>query len=75
MTTRELIDLVMKSSNTCPYRGELSEKETILGAIELAKLSKSFADKGQTGEAMDVPSEQWVEVIGKLEESLSKLTV
>ena len=40
----------------------------LLTAIEVAKLAKDFADKGQTAEAMDIPSNQWVEVIGKLED-------
>ena len=42
----------------------------VLAAIELAKLAKDFADKGQTDEAMDIESSQWVEVIGKLEGKL-----
>ena len=63
----------MRSSDTNPYSGKLSKKDNILAAIELAKLAKDFADKGQTSEAMDVPSRQWVEVIGKLEDKLSNV--
>ncbi len=63
----------MRSSDTNPYTGKLTEKENVLAAIELAKLAKDFADKGQTDEAMDVPSSQWVEVIGKLEDKLSNV--
>ena len=62
-----------RSSDTNPYTGKLTEKENVLAAIELAKLAKDFADKGQTDEAMDVPSSQWVEVIGKLEDKLSNV--
>lgn len=64
---------MMSSSDTNPYSGKLSKKDNILAAIEVAKLAKDFADKGQTDEAMDVPSSQWVEVIGKLETKLSNV--
>ena len=53
MTTRKLVNLMMRSSNTNPYSGKLSEKDNVLCAIELAKLCKDFADKGQKDEAMD----------------------
>ena len=58
---------MMRSSSNNPYIGELSNKDNILGAIELAKLFKNFADTGQTNEAMGIDSSQWIEVIGKLE--------
>ena len=58
---------MMRSSDTCPYNGKLTDKQNVLAAIELAKLCKEFADTGQTDEAMDIESSQWVEVIGKLE--------
>jgi hypothetical protein len=67
MTTRKLVNLMMKSSDTNPYTGKLSEKDNILAAIELAKKFKEFADNGYTDEAMDIPSSQWIEVIDKLE--------
>ena len=70
MTTRKLVNLMMRSSDTNPYSGKLSKKDNVLAAIEVAKLAKDFADKGQTAEAMDTPSIQWVEVIGKLEDKL-----
>lgn len=57
----------MRSSDTNPYWGKLSKQDNILAAIELAKLAKDFADKGQTDEAMNIESSQWVDVIGKLE--------
>ncbi len=57
---------MMKSSDTNPYSGKLSKKDNVLAAIELAKLCKDFADKGQTDEAMDIDSSQWVEAIDKL---------
>ena len=71
MTTRKLVNLMMRSSDTNPYSGKLSKKDNVLAAIEVAKLAKDFADKGQTAEAMYVPSSQWVEVIGKLKDKLS----
>ena len=74
MTTRKIVNLMMRSSDTNPYSGKLSEKDNVLCAIELAKLCKDFADKGQTEEAMNIKSIQWVEVIGKLEIKLSNLT-
>ena len=61
---------MMRSSDTNPYAGKLTERENVLAAIELAKLAKDFADKGMTDEAMDVPSSQWIEVIDKLENKL-----
>ena len=61
---------MMHSSDTNPYSGKLTKKQNILAAIELAKLSKDFADKGQTDEAMDIESSQWIEVIGKLDDKL-----
>jgi hypothetical protein len=67
MTTRKLVNLMMRSSDTNPYSGKLSKKDNVLAAIEVAKLAKEFADKGQTAEAMNVPSSQWIEVISKLE--------
>ena len=72
MTTRKLVNLMMRSSDTNPYSGKLSKKDNILDAIEVAKLAKGFADKGQTAEALNVPSSQWIEVIGKLETKLKQ---
>ena len=74
MTTKKLVNLMMRSSDTNPYSGKLSKKDNVLAAIEVAKLAKEFADKGQTAEAMDIPSSQWIEVIGKLETKLSNVT-
>ena len=60
----------MRSSDNNPYTGKLSKKDNVLAAIELAKLCKNFADTGQTDEAMNIESRQWIEVIGKLESKL-----
>ena len=67
MTTLKLVNLMMRSSDTNPYSGKLSKKDNVSGAIELAKLCKEFADTGQTDEAMDIESSQWIEVVSKLE--------
>lgn len=67
MTTRKLVNLMMRSSDTNPYSGKLSKTDNISAAIELAKLTKGFADRGQTDEAMNIKSSQWTEVINKLE--------
>ena len=60
----------MRSSDNNPYTGKLSKRENTLAAIELAKLAKNFADTGQTDEAMNIESSQWIEVIGILEGKL-----
>jgi len=70
MTTLKLVNLMMRSSDNNPYTGKLSHKDNVLAAIELAKQCKNFADTGQTDEAMNIESSQWVEVIGKLEGKL-----
>ena len=67
MKTLKLVNLMMRSSDTNPYSGKLTKKDNVLCAIELAKLCKEFADTGQTDEAMDIESTQWVEVISRLE--------
>ena len=58
MTTKKLVNLMMRSSDTNPYSGKLSKKDNVLAAIEVAKLAKGFADKGQTAEALNIPSSQ-----------------
>jgi mitochondrial fission protein ELM1 len=66
MSKEEIVKLMLKSSNGNPYTGLLSKKDNLIAAIDLAKLCKEFADKGQTDEAMNIPSEQWEEVIDEL---------
>ena len=51
---------MMRSSDTCPYNGKLTDKQNVLAAIELAKLCKEFADTGQMDEAMNIESSQWI---------------
>lgn len=67
METKEIVELMLKSSANNPYTGMLSKKDNLIAAIDLAKLCKDFMDKGQTDEAMNIPSEQWVVVISELE--------
>ena len=67
METKDIVELVLKSSDYNPYTGILSKKDNLIAAIDLAKLFKDFADRGQTDEAMNIPSEQWVETISELE--------
>lgn len=67
MTPKKIVELMLKSSYCHPYIGILSKKDNLIAAIDLAKLCKDFADKGQTNEAMNIPSEQWVVVISELE--------
>ena len=61
-----------KSSNHNPYTGMLSKKDNIIAAIELAKLCKDFADKGQTDEAMNLDSNHWQQTIDKLKDIIRK---
>jgi hypothetical protein len=70
--TKYLVELVLKSSNSNPYKGMLSKNENIFAAIDLAKLCKSFADNGDIEEAINVESGQWVEVIFELIKMLKK---
>lgn len=70
MENKEIVELMLKSSNHNPYKGKLSKRDNLIAAIELAKLCKDFADDGQTDEAMNIPSEQWVNVIKQLENDL-----
>jgi len=70
MTKEEIVELMLKSSDHNPYTGMLSKKENLIAAIDLAKLCKDFADKGQMDEAMNIPSERWVVVISELENML-----
>lgn len=70
-TTKELVELMLKSSNSNPYTGMLSKKDNLIAAVDLAKLCKDFADKGQMDEAMNIPSEQWEEVITTLNKKIN----
>lgn len=67
MKNKEVVELMIKSSGNNPYQGILSKKDNLMAAIDLAKLCKDFADKGQVDEAMNVGSEQWISVISELE--------
>ena len=67
METKEIVELILKSSDHNPYTGMLSKKDNLIAAIDLAKLCKDFADKGQTEEAMNIHSKQWVVFISELE--------
>ena len=58
---------MLKSSNHNPYTGMLSKKDNFIAAIDLAKLCKDFADKGQMDEAMNLDSKHWQEVIDELQ--------
>jgi hypothetical protein len=73
METNEIVELMIKSSefmikssDRSQYHGLLSKKANIMGAIGLAELYKNFADTGQTDEAMNIDSNQWVDVISIL---------
>lgn len=63
MNKEEIVDLMLKSSDYNPYTGKLSTKDNYIAAIELAKLCREFAENGETDEAMNIPVEDWNEVI------------
>jgi hypothetical protein len=67
MTLRKIVNLMLKSSNHNPYTGMLSKKDNFIAAIELAKICKDFADKGQADEAMNLDSKHWQQTIDKLQ--------
>ena len=66
MENLQVIKLMLNSSDNNPYKGKLSKKDNYIAAIDLAKLCKDYADRGQMDEAMNIGSEQWVEVIAEL---------
>lgn len=70
MKTKEIVELMLKSSDRNPYTGVLSKKDNLIASVELAKLCKDFADKGQINEAMNIESKQWIKVISELETQL-----
>lgn len=67
MNLRKTVNLMLKSSNHNPYTGMLSKEDNFIAAIELAKLCKDFADKGQTDESMNLDSKHWQQTIDKLQ--------
>lgn len=67
MNTKEIVELILESSNNSPYQGKLSKSNNISAGIDLAKLCKSFAENGQYDEAMGFDTEQWILVISELE--------
>jgi hypothetical protein len=73
MEKQEIIELMLKSSEHNPYKGMLSKKDNVIAAVDLAKLCKDFADKGQMDEAMNIKSEKWVDVIIELEQEINNL--
>ncbi len=68
MKIKDIVNLMLKSSDSNPYTGLLSKEDNIIAAIDLAKLCKEFADKGQKAESMNIDSGQWIEVIKNLED-------
>lgn len=71
METKEIVELMLKSTDHSHYTGVLSKRGNLIASIELAKRFKNFADTGQMDEAMDIESEQWSEVISELEGMLT----
>ena len=65
-TTKYLVKLMLKSSDSNPYTGKLSLPANIFAAIQLAELCKTFSLTGREAEAMYVPTNQWEEVIATL---------
>lgn len=74
MELKEIVQLMLNSSKNNPYIGDLSKKDNLISAINLAELCKDFADKGYMDEAMNISSEKWSLVISELKnKQLSQL--
>jgi hypothetical protein len=67
MTTQEVVKLMLKSSDSHPHTGKLSTRDNIEAAIDLSYLCQDFASKGMMDEAMNIPVEQWDDVIDTLQ--------
>ena len=65
-TIRKSVNLMLKSSDTHPYRGKLKESDVLEAAISLAELCLEFAENGQTEEAMNLDTDHWRQVITEL---------
>lgn len=71
-TTDDMIQLMLHCCNHNPYKGYLSEKETLKEGLNLARICLKFSEDGQVDEAMGFSPEQWRETIIKLEELNAK---
>lgn len=69
-TIEDTVNLVLKSCDTSPYSGKLSEKDSYIASIEVAKLCLDFSEKGHSDEAMNFNSTYWSKVIEQLEDKL-----
>lgn len=71
MENQEIVNLMLRSCKDHPYRGTLSKEDNVIAAIDLAKLCKTFAEGGQSDEAMNISPDQWSSVISDLESMLN----
>ena len=73
MNKEEIVGLMLKSSDDNPYTGKLSKEDNYSEAIFLAELCREFAKNGETDEAMNIPVEDWDDVIKLLNQKKIKL--
>lgn len=68
---------MLKSSDDNPYTGKLSKEDNYSEAIFLAELCRKFAKNGETDEAMNIPVEDWDDVIKLLNQKkkMSNFTI
>jgi hypothetical protein len=66
METHVIIDLMLKSSDTCPYNGMLSKRGNYMAAIELAELFHKFAINGDNESACNINASEWKVVVSQL---------
>lgn len=77
MNKEEIVGLMLKSSDDNPYTGKLSKEDNYSEAIFLAELCREFAKNGETDEAMNIPVEDWDDVIKLLNQKkkMSNFTI
>lgn len=73
MTTTKLLNLLLKSCKSNPYGPDLSLKDNINAAIDLANLCIEFINNKQYDEAMNLSINDYNLVIIKLKEKLEKI--
>jgi len=73
-TVRKSVNLMLKSSDSHPHYGKLSERDNIEAAIVLAELCLEFAEDNKDDEAMNLDIDHWMDVVERLKEKREALT-
>lgn len=66
MTVTKTVNLLLRSSDSCPYSGKLDRRNNYIAAIELAELLRDFAERGCHEEAMNLDVAHWDKAISRL---------